>query len=65
MLQGFLREFGETGVSRFVATTDGWDAPILNDRTRPRYPRAQPLSQDETALVDATLTEIGARIQRA
>lgn len=52
VVQGYLRQFGEDGVARFFATTDGWSAPILNDRAAPRYPRAQTLKISETALVD-------------
>jgi len=62
VLQGFHREFGPAGVAGFLATTDGWDIPILNDRAAPRYPRHQPLTADETALVDAALRDVGARI---
>ena len=36
VIQGFLREFGTTGVARFFATTSGWDTPVLNDRAAPR-----------------------------
>jgi hypothetical protein len=61
VVQGYLAEFGPQGVARFFATTDGWDAPILNDRAAPRYPRAQPLSAEETALVDAMLSGVGAK----
>ena len=62
VVQGYLNEFGETGVARFFATTDGWEAPIINDRTAPQYPRAQQLSPDETALVDAMLSDVGATV---
>lgn len=55
VVQGYLTEFGEAGVARFFATTDGWDAPILDDRAKPQYPRAQQLSSAETALVDRML----------
>ena len=55
VVQGFLREFGEDGVQRFFDTTDGWDAPVLNDRGAPRYPRHQCLTDEETALVDRHL----------
>lgn len=55
VVQGYLREFGEDGVRDFFATTDGWDAPILDDRATPRYPRAQALAPQETALVDDLL----------
>jgi hypothetical protein len=62
VLQGYLHEYGPEGVAGFLATTDGWDIPILNDRAAPRYPRHQRLTADETALVDAALRGIGARI---
>ena len=52
VVQGYLTEFGEGGVRNFFATTDGWDAPILNDRVGPIYPRHQVLTPEETALVD-------------
>jgi len=38
------------------------EAPIINDRTAPQYPRAQQLSPDETALVDAMLSDVGATV---
>lgn len=62
VFQGYLREFGAGGVDRFIATTDGWDAPILNDRPAPRYPRHQPLSTDERRLFDARLADLGVTI---
>ena len=62
VVQGYLNEFGEAGVARFFATTDGWEAPIINDRAAPQYPRAQQLSPDETALVDAMLSDVGATV---
>ncbi|WP_157961987.1 gamma-glutamylcyclotransferase [Acuticoccus kandeliae] len=62
ILQGFLREFGTDGVDRFMATTEGWHVPIVDDRARPRYPRAQQLSTDERNLVDRMLTSVDARL---
>ena len=62
VFQGYLREFGPAGLEGFVATTDGWEIPILHDRAAPRYPRHQRLSPDETARTDALLREIGAII---
>ncbi len=52
VVQGYLREFGETGVQEFFETTENWHAPILNDRTDPLYPRAQRLTNSETKLVN-------------
>lgn len=60
IVQGFLAEFGEEGVERFIATTDGWHVPILPDREAPRYPRAQSLNAMETALADRHLAGVGA-----
>jgi hypothetical protein len=64
-VQGYLRAFGEDGVRDFFDTTDGWNAPILNDRAEPRYPRHQQLRPEETDLVDAHLNRIAAQIVQA
>ena len=61
VVQGYFQEFGESGVARFFDTTDGWDAPILDDRKTPQYPRHQALSRHETGLVDRMLDDVGAR----
>ncbi|WP_010137298.1 hypothetical protein [Oceanicola sp. S124] len=58
-MQGYLDEFGEAGVARFFETTDGWGAPIRDDRAAPLYPRAQKLSPAERALVDRWLAKLG------
>src|SRR5690554_1849703 len=55
VVQGYLREYGPAGAQHFFETTDGWDAPVLDDRADPRYPRACRLSRDETDVVDAAL----------
>lgn len=62
VVQGYLREFGAEGVDRFFATTAGWSAPVVDDRAAPRYPRAQTLRAEETALVDGMLSHLGVRI---
>ncbi len=59
VVQGFLREWGPAGVARFFATTAGWQGGVLDDRTAPRYPRAQRLEAAELALVDAALADLG------
>ena len=58
VVQGYLREFGEYGVARFFATTDGWDAPVADDRADPVYARHQVLSRGERALVDRWLDDL-------
>ncbi|APG47964.1 gamma-glutamylcyclotransferase family protein [Phaeobacter porticola] len=59
VIQGYLDVFGPDGVETFVTSTDGWDAPILNDRDAPRYPRHQILRADERDLVDQHLRALG------
>lgn len=61
VVQGFLAEFGSAGVARFFATTGGWEAPILDDRAAPLYPRAQRLTVEAVALVDSALDRFGSR----
>ncbi|MEM8728905.1 MAG: gamma-glutamylcyclotransferase family protein [Pseudomonadota bacterium] len=62
VIQGYLQVFGEQGVDRFFATTDGWQSPVQNDRAAPRYPRHQNLTRDEQALVDDKLAACGVPI---
>lgn len=64
VFQGYLREFGPAGLDGFVATTDGWRIPILDDRAAPVYPRHQALSAAERARVDAILRDLGATVLR-
>ncbi|MEO9823050.1 MAG: gamma-glutamylcyclotransferase family protein [Paracoccaceae bacterium] len=61
VVQGYLSEFGENGVARFFETTDGWDAPIKNDRNTPIYPRHQKLSRYQKKLVDLHLNRVCAK----
>lgn len=58
VVQGFVREFGQAGAEAFFATTDGWDTPVLDDRSAPLYPRAQRLDAQETALTDRLLAQV-------
>lgn len=62
VVQGYLRAYGEEGADRFFATTDGWSAPILNDRAAPRYPRHQQLKTNEADFVDDRLQQLRATI---
>jgi len=64
VVQGFLTEFGEAGVAHFFESTDGWHAPILDDRARPIYPRHQPLRAEERALVDDWLVTLSAIVKQ-
>lgn len=62
VVQGYFQEFGAEGVERFFATTQGWEAPILDDRAVPQYPRHRTLRPAETKLVDQALGQREARI---
>jgi len=62
VLQGYLRVFGPEGVTHFIETTDGWDAPVLQDRDAPRYPRATTLEPAERALIDDALDGVARRV---
>jgi hypothetical protein len=58
VVQGFLDVFGTAGADAFFASTAGWDCPILDDRSAPRYPRATRLSPAERRAVDAGLAAV-------
>jgi len=64
VVQGYLTEFGESGVQHFFETTDGWDAPILDDRDAPIYSRHQKLTRSETMLVNDYLSTLSAIIKK-
>ena len=59
VVQGYYRIGGESAVDAFFLTTDGWDAPVLNDRAAPRYPRHQRLSANEVELGNTWLDRLG------
>ena len=53
VMQGYLHRFGERGLLDFLATTDGFDLPVIEDRDAPIYPRAVRTSVTERARFDA------------
>ena len=59
VVQGYFREFGAAGVQRFFDTTHGWDAPLLDDRSSPHYPRHQSLTDEEREMTDGHLDRLG------
>lgn len=63
VVQGYFRVYGSAGARRFFDTTDGWSAPVLNDRRAPKYPRHQALRPEETACVDENLARLSAVIK--
>ncbi len=62
VIHGYLQEFGVDGAAHFFATTQGWEAPILNDRHAPIYPRSQRLGDVTRATVDKALAQFGSTI---
>lgn len=64
VVQGFHQVYGEEGVTRFFDTTDGWDTPILDDRSDPVYPRHQQLTAQQKALVDHHLERLFAQVHQ-
>ncbi len=55
VVTGYLGVFGQEGAAHFFDTTDGWDAPVLDDRKDPVYLRAVTPSRRERMLVDNAL----------
>ncbi|MEM0948924.1 MAG: gamma-glutamylcyclotransferase family protein [Pseudomonadota bacterium] len=62
VVEGYLNEFGTDGVDRFFATTDGWDAPIADDRKKPRYPRHRNVPATVQRMIDVRLSDRGADV---
>ena len=57
VLAGYLKLWGRDGAANFIATTEGWYVPILNDRSSPKYPRAVQLSEIDRCVIDELLKE--------
>ncbi|SDO37671.1 ChaC-like protein [Lutimaribacter pacificus] len=61
VMQGYFNEFGAEGVAAFLASTDGWASPVMDDRADPIYPRHRALAASERRMVDGALEQAGAR----
>jgi hypothetical protein len=55
-LAGCLQQGGEGSAHTFIATTDYWQHPRLNDRNAPIYPRYGNISRAERELIDTLLS---------
>jgi len=53
VMQGYLQQFGEEGLQRFVNTTHNFDIQIIEDREKPLYPRATQLTAREKKIFAA------------
>lgn len=59
VLAGYLGLKGRQAARDFITTTQGWGVPILDDRYRPRYPRAVVLTSAQLHEIDDILGENG------
>ena len=62
-MEGYLDHFGREGLDRFVASTEGWGAPVLDDRAAPVYGRHTAPGPAVREVVDAVLRGIGAPVE--
>jgi len=53
VMQGYLQQFGEDGLQRFMETTVNFDIHIIEDRDQPLYPRATQLTEQEKIIFAA------------
>ncbi len=59
VMQGFMHEFGRSGVLDFLHSTDGFERPVHVDRHAPVYSRAVPVPDHQRTLFDTLLEERG------
>lgn len=58
VLQGVMRFWGNDGLVEFVATTEGWQTPILEDRDDPIYARPVKLTDEERTVFAEILKDV-------
>jgi len=61
VLLGYFDVFGSDGIDHFFATTDGWDAPVIQDREAPIYPRTQAPDASMRSTIDRRMDALGIR----
>jgi cation transport protein ChaC len=59
VLAGYIDVWGRDGAARFIASTSGWQAPILDDRHAPKYPRAVVLPKPVRNMIEEILEQTG------
>jgi hypothetical protein len=59
ILAHYIQLFGESAALAFIHETTGWEAPMLDDRLYPKYPRAKPLSAQMRMVIDESLAVAG------
>ena len=58
VMQGYYREYGEAGLGKFMASTNGFELPVNEDRAMPYYSRHQTISDRESAIFDQYLPRV-------
>ncbi len=58
VLAGYLQRFGEAGLHAMMASTRGWNRPILNDRAAPFYPRWVEVNEPSRVLFDECIERV-------
>ena len=58
VLYGYLKVFEKEGVDKFIHSTSGWMAPILDDRKAPRYPRISKLPMEDRTFIERKIQNI-------
>lgn len=53
VMAGYKSRFGITGMHAMLSTTRGWEHGILNDRSKPHYPRWVPIDPELKQQIDA------------
>lgn len=65
VMAGFLAEYGESGVIRFLESTDGFARSIVTDRAQPIYSRAVRVAPETARWFDGLLRAAGVRYDGA
>ena len=64
VVQGFMSHSGLEAVENFFETTDGWQVGVLDDRSKPVYPRHQQVSALERSIVDDYVTKLSSVVNK-
>ncbi len=58
VMAGYLTRFGDDGLQQLLASTRGWDRPMVDDRADPIYPRSVELQAAQHHYFDSLLTPL-------
>lgn len=57
VMAGYLQRFAASGLQDMVASTRGWELPVLNDRAQPFYPRSVAVDAAEQDHFDSLMAQ--------